>query len=85
MFIYQNSRSKSLIHNYDIAVGPGAEDNIIKTLKFYDSGEHTIDEAIKKLKTDLLSNQISFHTQASLSCLSYIKTIRIDDEGVSYD
>lgn len=85
MFVYQNRRSNVLIHDYDIVIGPVSEDNVIKTLNFYESGDYTIEEAIKRLRTNLLSNQISFHSEKSLTCLKYLETIEIDDRGESYD
>lgn len=39
-----------------------------------------IEETIKRLKTYLLSNQISFHTLKSLECIKYIKTIEAGGE-----
>lgn len=40
-----------------------------------------MEETIKRLKTYVLSNQISFHTQESLKCLKYIETIEVGDDN----
>ena len=41
---------------------------------------YMIEETIKRLKTYLLSNQISFHTSKSLECIKYIETIEVGEE-----
>ena len=81
LFVYQNRRSEKLIHDYDIVVGPVAEDKVQRTLQFYENKEYSIKTAIEKLKTELLSNQISFHSENALKCLSYIESIEILDES----
>ena len=43
----------------------------------YETGVYDIDETTKRLKTYLLSNQISFHTLKSLECIKYIETIEV--------
>lgn len=46
----------------------------------YENGIYDIEETIKRLKTYLLSNQVSFHTLKSLECVKYIETIRVGEE-----
>ncbi len=45
-----------------------------------ENGIYDIEETIKRLKTYLLSNQISFHTLKSLECIKYIETIEVGEE-----
>lgn len=40
-----------------------------------------MEETIKRLKTYLLSNQISFHTLKSLEYVKYIETIEVGEEN----
>ena len=76
-FVYKNRESNELIHKYDIVIGPVANDNLYQVLVNYENGVYDVEETIKRLKTYVLSNQISFHTQESLKCLKYIETIEI--------
>ena len=46
-----------------------------------EDGIYDEEETIKRLKTYLLSNQISFHTYDSLKCLKYIETIEVGEEN----
>ena len=77
-FVFNNRGSDSLIHKYDIVMGPVANDNLYQVLVNYENGVYDIDETIKRLKTYTLTNQISFHTDESLKYLKYIETIEVD-------
>ena len=78
-FVFKNRQSDSLIHEYDIVKGPAANDNLYQVLVGYENGVYNIGETIKRLKTYLLSNQISFHTPKALECLKYIETIEVGE------
>ena len=78
-FVFKNRQSDELVHQYDIVVGPVANDNLYQVLVGYENGIYDINETIKRLKTYLLANQISFHTKKSLECIKYIETIEIGD------
>lgn len=78
-FVYKNRQSDSLVHQYDIVVGPVADDNLYQVLVGYEDGTYDLSETIKRLKTYLLSNQISFHTKEALDCLEYIETIEVGE------
>ena len=78
-FVFKNRQSDSLIHEYDIVKGPVANDNLYQVLVGYENGVYNIEETIKRLKTYLLSNQISFHTPKALECLKYIETVEVGE------
>ena len=79
-FVFENRQSHTLIHKYDIVIGPVANDNLYQVLINYENGVYDVDEAIKRLKTYVLSNQISFHTEKSLESLKYIETRKLEEE-----
>lgn len=66
-FVYNNRQSEGLTHKYDIVKGPVANDNLYQVLSGYEDGTYNIEETIRRLKTYLLSNQISFHINVSYS------------------
>lgn len=80
-FVFLNRMSENSMHSYDVVKGPVANDNLYQVLGGYEDGGYYYDEAIRRLKTYLLSNQISFHTVKSLEYLKYIETIEIGDEN----
>ena len=60
-FVFKNRNEEVLTHSFDIVKGPVANDNLYQVLVGYDTGLYDKSETIKRLKTYLLSNQISFH------------------------
>ena len=67
--------------DFIIVIGPVADDNLYQVLVNYENGVYDIDETIKRLKTYVLSNQISFHTLKSLECIEYKETIKVGGEN----
>lgn len=59
--------------NYDIAMGPVANDNVYATIQLFETGLLSEDETITRLKIEKIYNQILFHTEESLNYFSYIK------------
>lgn len=78
-FVYKNRQSNSLVHSYDVVKGPVADDRLYQVLSGFEDGTYDEDETIKRLKTYLLSNQISFHTNLALAFLEYLETIEVGD------
>lgn len=78
-FLFSNRQSDLLLHQFDIVKDPVANDNLYQVLVNYENDVYDIQETIKRLKTYLLTNQISFPTALSLSCLKYIETIEVGD------
>lgn len=69
-FITANRRGKEMAEEYDIVMGPVADDNVYLTVKLFETGVLDKQEALKRLKVEKLFNQISFHTNEGLKfCL----------------
>lgn len=58
-------------HDYDVVLGPVANDNLYATISLYENGELSADAAIIQLKTHVLYNQVSFHTQTAIVNLRF--------------
>ena len=71
-FVVANRRNAPL-HNYDIVLGPVANDNLYATISMYENGELSAEAAIVQLKTHVLFNQVSFHTQSAISTLHFVE------------
>ena len=65
---------------YDIVIGPVADDKVYRVVVEYENGDVDKDTALKKLKVEKLCNQILFHTEKSLSYLKYIETEALPNE-----
>ncbi|MBP6610434.1 MAG: DUF3990 domain-containing protein [Paludibacter sp.] len=62
---------------YDIVYGPVANDRLFATITLYEEGILTADAAIEQLKTYLLFNQVSFHTQKSIDLLTFKTSLEL--------
>ncbi|MBO7635460.1 MAG: DUF3990 domain-containing protein [Paludibacteraceae bacterium] len=75
-FVVANRRYAP-IHDYDIVLGPVANDNLYATISMYENGELSAEAAIVQLKTHVLFNQVSFHTQTAIANLRFDKEMRV--------
>lgn len=62
---------------YDIVIGPVADDRVYRVVVEYENGDIDRENALKQLKTESLCDQILFHTVKSLEFLKYICTEEI--------
>lgn len=74
-FIYKNRsrRRPTFTHDYDIVIGPIADDGVAYLLDRYEEGSFTIEELANELKYKKLNNQYFFGTNRSVSLLKRIK------------
>lgn len=70
-FIKKNRFDGGVQHEYDVVIGPVADDNTMMTVQLYVMGVINAEEAIKRLKYAKVNNQISFHTEKGLSFLQF--------------
>lgn len=75
-FICAN-RSGKPTGDYDVVIGPVADDRVYRVVVEYENGDMEKERALKELKTEALCDQILFHTERSLEYLTYIDTEEI--------
>lgn len=69
----KNNRSKGgLQHNYDVVIGPVADDNTMETVQLYIAGIFNAEEAVNRLRYNKVNNQVSFHTRKALEYLRFV-------------
>lgn len=68
---------------YDIVIGPVADDKVYTTVVLYENGVLDKDETIRRLKVEELYHQVLFHTEKALKYLSFSEgiVIRGNDDG----
>ena len=64
---------------YDMAIGPVANDNVYATIQLFETGLLSEDETIIRLKVEKIYNQILFHTERALSYCNYIRQKSVGD------
>ena len=74
-FICAN-RNRKYIGDYDIVIGPVADDKVYRVIVEYENGDVDKELALKRLKTETLCDQILFHTDESLK---YLKFCGVDE------
>ena len=78
-FVTACRNDKETGYNYDIAMGPVANDNVYATIQLFETGLLSEAETIIRLKVEKIYDQILFHTKQALSYCTYIKHENIGD------
>ncbi len=78
-FVCDNRSGKSTVE-YDIVIGQVADDRVYRVVVEYENGNLDQETALKNLKTEILCDQILFHTPRSFEYLKYINTEVLDNE-----
>ncbi len=76
-FVMQNRTIKDFTHDYDIVYGPVANDRVYAAFALFEGGFLNKQELISELKTYKLVDQYLFHTDRSLTTLSFIEAKKI--------
>ena len=72
-FIKENRSKGGLQHNYDVVIGPVADDNTMETVQLYIANILTASEAVERLRYNKVNNQVSFHTEKALQYLQLVR------------
>lgn len=72
-----NNRRGIPTETYDMIMGPVANDTLYTTIQLYENGVITTNAAIEMLNTHLLFDQLSFHTNETVSLLTFVEAMEI--------
>ena len=76
-FVLQNRRRKKVNNDYDLIIGPVANDQVYNTLLLFESNLIDMDKTLEMLKTQKLFDQYLFRTKKSLQKLVFVKCIEV--------
>ena len=62
---------------YDLTMGPVANDQLYATIRLYEQGVVTADAAIEMLKTHVLFDQLAFHNQEAANELTFVRAVEV--------
>lgn len=81
MFVTDNRNGKQFSETVDMHIGPVADDNVYRSIRLFETGVLDADETVKRLKTEVLHDQWTFHTDKALSYCKFLeyKEIRQED------
>jgi DNA-binding cell septation regulator SpoVG len=71
MFVCNNRKQIRNDENYDLVIGPVADDKVYSVIERYENGIYDLEEILKRLKVEELQDQILFHTSKSLNYLKF--------------
>ena len=66
-----------LQHDYDVVMGPVANDNTLRTVSLYVSGVYDAEDAMKRLRYFKANNQVSLHTTEAMRRLVLKERLKI--------
>lgn len=72
-----NNRRGEIKHNYDLIMGPVANDKLYATIALYENGVLDANAAIMQLNTLQLFDQLSFHSIKTCNLLTFIKSYKL--------
>ena len=67
-YVVKNRKKMPLIENYDLIIGPVANDSTLPVINDYIDGKYTKEEAINHLLPQNLKDQFTFVTEKALKC-----------------
>ncbi len=70
-FVCNNRKGIISSSYYDMAIGPVADDSAYSLITRYENGVYDLQETLKRLKVEILKDQILFHTEKSLKYLTF--------------
>lgn len=77
MFIAANRLHGNIGHDYDVVIGPVANDRVYTVLNLYEGGYIDEASAIKRMKAYRLADQYLFHTAKSLVALKFSSAVEV--------
>ncbi len=77
MFVVNNRNGKVTNDNIDIHIGPVADDNVYQSIRLFETGAYDAEYTVKRLKTEVLHDQWTLHTDKALKYLRFIEAKEI--------
>lgn len=76
-FVVNNRNGKSGSDSADMHIGPVADDNVYQSIRLFETGAYDSEYTVKKLKTEVLHDQWTLHTDKALAYITFVEGKRI--------
>ena len=73
LFVVNNRQGNAFAEQADMHIGPVADDNVYQSIRFFETGILNAEETVKRLKTEVLQDQWTFHTDKILSYCKFLE------------
>lgn len=77
-FVSDNRNGVCINIEYDLIIGPVANDDVYRTFQLYSLGLFTKEQALETLKIKQLYNQYVFKTETIMSNLKFIRSVEVN-------
>lgn len=79
-FVVHNRRGERSDENVDMHIGPVADDNVYQSIRFFETGILNAEETVKRMKTEVLHDQLTFHTEKMLTYCKFLDAVQIQED-----
>jgi hypothetical protein len=76
-FVVARRKGIALNENYDLIIGPVANDDVFGTIVLYEAGQLDKESAIRRFKVKKLFNHVVFCSELSLSSLVFLTSYKV--------
>lgn len=77
-FVSANRKNLSEKNDYDVVIGPVANDRTMPVISLFFEGVYTEEETVKRLLPQKLKDQIVFKTKKSLQYLKFVEVVEVN-------
>ena len=79
-FVVNCRRGGKEFQNFDLISGPVANDNVFRTIDFYEAGVYSKSQALEQLLADKLANQFVFFSTELIGSLQFVRYIEVKND-----
>ena len=72
-FVVNNRKGEAINDDADMHIGPVADDNVYQSIRLFETGAYDAEYTVKKLKTEVLHDQWTLHTDEILKYLTFVE------------
>lgn len=72
-FVVNNRKGEVINDDADMHIGPVADDNVYQSIRLFETGAYDVEYTVKKLKTEVLHDQWTLHTDEILKYLTFVE------------
>ncbi len=73
LFVVNNRKGNIIDDKADMHIGPVADDNVYQSIRLLETGAYDAEYTVKKLKTEVLHDQWTLHSNEILKYLKFIE------------
>lgn len=82
MFVINNRKGAGADTETNLHIGPVADDNVYQSIRLFETGAYDAEYTVKRLKTEILHDQWTFHTEKILSYCKFVEAKEIKGGSV---